>query len=169
MDTVLNSYVYTQLVGFINPNHGWLGAGSALYETTDGGATWNNTFVGSSYNRFFKINDNLAFLSGSNVYRYGETNLGIEEADVYNEVHELTVTPNPASDQIQIELALHSKTKAQLMLLDMKGTILHTFMDEVQSNSSHNFEYAVNNLSAQTLFLVLKTNEGLVYRKIVVQ
>lgn len=169
MDTVLNTYVYTQLVGFINPNHGWLGAGSNLYETTDGGVTWNNTFVGSSYNRFHKVNDNLAFLSGSEIYRYGESNLGTETIAEHDEVHELVVTPNPAVDFIQIDLKINSKTKIQLMLLDMQGRILETFLDEVKSPSKHSFTYTVKNLNNQALFVVLKCNEGLVYRKILVQ
>lgn len=169
MDTILNTYVYTQLIGFINPNQGWLGAGSNLYETTDGGASWNNIFLGSSYNRFHKVDDNLAFFSGSKIYKYGESSAGIGETPVHDEVHELTVTPNPASDFIHIDLTLNSKTKAQLILLDMEGRILTTFLDEVKSPDNYSFEYSVKNLSAQTLFLVLKCNEGLVYRKILIQ
>ena len=169
MDTILNTYAYTQLIGFINPNQGWLGAGTILYETTDGGASWNNILLGSSYNRFHKINDNVAFLSGSKIYKYDESSAGIGETPVHEEVHELTVTPNPASDFIHIDLTLNSKTNAQLILLDMEGRILTTFLDEMKSPDNYSFEYSVKNLSAQTLFLVLKCNEGLVYRKIIIQ
>lgn len=169
MDTILNYYVYTQLVGFITPSHGWLGAGLNLYETLDGGTTWNTIFVGSSYNRFHKINDDLAFLSGSKIYRYGESNLGIETEAKHDEVHGLVISPNPANDFIQIDLELKSKTVAQLMLMDMQGRILHTFIDEPKSPETLSFSYSVKELSNQTLFIVLRSNEGLVYRKILVQ
>lgn len=169
MDTILNNYVYTQLVGFINPDHGWLGAGLNLFETIDGGVTWNNTAVGSSYNRFYKLNNNIAFLTGAKLYKYEENNVGVETLTEHNEVHELVVSPNPASDFIQIELKLNSKTKAQLMLINMQGQILNTFLDDVKSPSTHSFTYKIKNLTAQTLFLILKCNEGLVYRKILIQ
>lgn len=169
MDTILNNYVYTQLVGFITPSHGWLGAGSNLYETTDGGITWNNINVGSSYNRFHKINDNLAFLSGSEIYRYGESNLGVESPLDHDEVHGLVVSPNPADDYIQIDLELNSKTVAQLLLMDMQGRLLHTFVDEPKSPGKISFKYSVEDLGGQALFIILKSNEGLIYRKIIVQ
>lgn len=169
MDTIFDVFIYTQLVGFIDPMHGWLGGGSSLYETTDGGVTWTNTPVGSAYNRFHKVNDNLAFFSGKKVYRYLYSDLGVETFTEYDEVHELVVTPNPASDFIQIDLTINSKTRTQLMLLDMQGRILETFLDEVKMPSEHTFNYSVKNLNSQTLFLVLKSNEGLVYRKIIVQ
>jgi photosystem II stability/assembly factor-like uncharacterized protein len=169
MDTILNTFVYTQLVGFINPNHGWLGGGSNLYETIDSGVTWNNSSLGSAYNRFHKIDDNLAFLTGAEIYRYGESNAGIGGSLEHDEVHELTVSPNPASDFIHIDLKLNSKTKAQLMLIDMQGRIINSFLDEVKLPNTFTFNYSIKHLSDQTLFLVLKCNEGMVYRKIIIQ
>ncbi|MCH2223550.1 MAG: YCF48-related protein [Crocinitomicaceae bacterium] len=169
MDTILNTYVYTQLVGFIDSDHGWLGAGSELYETIDGGITWEQVILGSSYNRFFRINDNIAFMSGSEIYKYGGTQVGMEEVPAYDEVHELSVSPNPASDKIHIDLTLNSHTEAQLMLIDMNGKVLYTFLDEVREPGSLTFDYSLADLSAQSLVLVLRSNEGIVYQKLIVE
>lgn len=115
MDTIMDTYVYTQLVGFIDPMHGFLGAGTNLFETTDGGDTWNNIWLnGGSYNRFHKINEDLAFLTGRTVYKYNKGTQSAAEFEPHTEVHELNVSPNPTTDEIQISLNLKSKTKAQL-------------------------------------------------------
>lgn len=169
MDTILNTYVYTQLVGFINPNHGWLGANSNLYETTDGGVSWNQQFVGSSYNRFHKLSEDAAFLTGSMVYKYGGSQADIENPTLHDEVHELTVSPNPTNDMIHIDLTLHSKTRAQLMLIDAQGRVVTTFLNEIEMPNTFSFDYSLNDQMNQTFFVILKCNEGLVYRKVILQ
>ncbi len=68
--TISDQFYNTQSVGFIDPLTGWVGGKSYLFETTDGGNTWHEIQVGGEYNRFFRIDQNTAFLSGNKIYKY---------------------------------------------------------------------------------------------------
>ena len=70
-DTIIsNLYYYVQAIGFLTPQLGWTGGDNALLETTDGGTTWDPIYIGQGFNRFFRINDSTAFLTGQRLYHY---------------------------------------------------------------------------------------------------
>lgn len=171
IDTIFDGYSYMQMIGFIDPNHGWAGGDAVSYETTDGGETWHPFFseVGT-LNRFFRINDNLAYMSGEKVYKFGESSVGVVE-NSYDEIHELAVSPNPAIDKMNIALKVNSNTHCQLLLYSADGHLLKTVLDQriSPSEASLNLEVALDKIPAQTLYVVLKTNEGTIYRTVVKQ
>ncbi|MEC9208831.1 MAG: hypothetical protein VX762_00200 [Bacteroidota bacterium] len=66
-----NSSYETEAIGFINDTIGWIGVRHyPSFQTTDGGDTWQQGFVGSFLNRFRFINDTLAYACGETVYKY---------------------------------------------------------------------------------------------------
>ena len=66
-----NSSYETEAIGFVNDTLGWMGVRHyPSFQTTDGGDTWQQGFVGSFLNRFRFFNDTLAYACGETVYKY---------------------------------------------------------------------------------------------------
>jgi len=160
----VNSYVQT--IGFLDSLHGWTG-GSFLYATEDGGTTWNQVAVGSSFNRFFRVNNNTAFLTGKGLYKYYSGGVvGLSEALPYDEVHDLHVYPNPTYDRVEVVMYIHNKTYGRLQLFDAAGNPVRTLYDGPVQQGTLNFTASLAELPAGTYILVLKTNEGNIERRI---
>ncbi|HAX50166.1 MAG TPA: T9SS type A sorting domain-containing protein [Ignavibacteria bacterium] len=72
---------FTQGIGFIDQNTGWIGGdffNNYTYETTNGGITWDVNPFGFKVNRIRFINDTIGYAGGSGVYKYtSEENIGI--------------------------------------------------------------------------------------------
>ncbi len=174
---VRNTYAYIQTIGFIDSLKGWTGGtgwgptgGTVLLETSDGGTTWQQISIGSNFNRFLKLNDSTAMLSGARIYRYkhrtGNIN-GIREKKAEPETHKLTVSPNPASTVVQIEVKTRNKTYGKLHLYSADGRLLEAIAEEQFPKGVKRFKVSVEKYPPQMLFLVFKTNEDLVYQKII--
>lgn len=71
---------FTQGIGFINANTGWLGGfgGNYTYETNDRGNTWHTNNFGRDINRIRFLNDTIGYAGGTGVYKYTtEQSIGI--------------------------------------------------------------------------------------------
>ena len=123
--------------------------------------------MGAGYNRFFKTNDSTAFLSGARIYKYKVGNLsGIIDTQPFDEIHSLNISPNPASDLINIEMTIHNKTNCKLQLYSSDGKLIQSIYDGQIEKGTKQFSIKSEKISPQTVYLILKTNEGLVHRKI---
>lgn len=166
-DTIRNTYSYMQTIGFIDSQHGWSGGLSTLFETLDGGLNWNPITVGTAYNRFFRVNGNTAFLSGDKIYKYSN---GIPTAshqtEKNGEIHTLNVSPNPLNEVAEVEIHMGNKTYGKLQLYTADGKLLETLYEGIIEKGYKHFTLNCGRFDAQNLYLVLKTNEELVYRKL---
>lgn len=100
----------TQGIGFVNKDHGWIGGYyNGMFETLNGGLTWDTLQVNEKCNRFFLI-DNTMYLSAGTVYKYnGEHHSGISTTTPVSYQHKLyPVTPNPAKGIISIEFDVNA-------------------------------------------------------------
>ena len=170
-ETVLvsNTYSYVQMVGFLNANHGWIGGNNAVYETFDGGASWTPTFIGSTYNRFFKVNEYTAYLTGTRIYKYIDGDASTPELEPHDDLHSLECTPNPVSDELTVTLTLADDSRCKLDLIGLDGRIIRTIFDDYGKQGEQVFKLDLRNLEPQTVFVVLQSNEGTIFRKLVVQ
>jgi photosystem II stability/assembly factor-like uncharacterized protein len=114
----------TQGVGFVTELHGWLGGYyDGLFETWDGGKTWDTISFGGNFNRFFVLDSNHVFAAGKQVYFYGRR-LPKPGATAVNELnsaqHKLfPVTPNPANEEVKIEFDLFKTTNVLLQVVSI--------------------------------------------------
>ncbi|MFT5668704.1 MAG: photosystem II stability/assembly factor-like uncharacterized protein [Vicingaceae bacterium] len=162
-----------QMIGFIDSLKGWTGGAAALFETIDGGQTWNRTISaitgGSYYNRFTKKNDSSAFISGARVYQYIANTLltGFvhEEKKESIDIHSIQIIPNPTSS-LRFNVELGNKTNAIIQLINMGGNILETFYNGELPAGEHTF-YSKKRFKPQSMFLVMRTNEGLFSEKVI--
>lgn len=159
-----------QSVGFLTPKIGFIG-GDSLYQTFDGGRSWTNALpVGSSYNRFFRINDHVAFLTGRNVYKFNaQTSEPLGSTPPFDEVHGLKIFPNPASDHIRVEAVFRNPTMVRLEIFDAKGALLGNLFEGHINADSRTFLFPVAQHPAGTYFVVLRTNEGKITRSFIKQ
>lgn len=167
-DTIRNTYQYTQTIGFMDSLHGWCGGLGTLFETIDGGINWEPVSVGNAYNRFFRINETTAFLTGDKIYKY---NGGIPTFSSASgrvaEAHGLHVAPNPVNDIIEVIADIRNRTYCKLQLYAADGKLLETLYEGPIEKGERQFNVNCMHLEPQILYLVLKTNEELVYRKLV--
>ena len=72
------SHYYTQGIGFIDQNIGWIGGSSrSTYETRDGGNTWKQLKnAGRGFNNFQFFGNNLAYGVGFGVYKNSDVQKG---------------------------------------------------------------------------------------------
>lgn len=168
---------FVQMGGFINVDTGWTGAYEIL-ETFDGGETWHINNFGYNMNRFFKLHDNLAYASGDSVYIYTDTTYvapidTTEDTTImvsnYHPAHEiLTISPNPSAGQIFIQYEIDRFTTIDLNIFDMNGIIIkNIYCGKIQQGVySTTWEH---HLPAGEYVISLHSNEGLRYKKFVVQ
>ncbi len=161
-------YQYIQTVGFLDSLHGWTGGNATLYETMDGGDSWTKVIVGVGYNRFFRINDSTAYLTGGQVYKYsgGLTSIPVPPLPV-DEVHILKVHPNPVSDLLTIDIDLRSKSHCIIHLYSSDGQLLRTILDQPGVSGKNSFTVSLRDISPQVLYVSMHTNEGVVSREVV--
>ncbi|MFM9951865.1 MAG: photosystem II stability/assembly factor-like protein [Saprospiraceae bacterium] len=158
---------HMQAVGFMTPLHGWTGGDGYLYETTDGGNTWNlvNPGIGHSYNRFFKLNDQTAFLSGVQIYKYSSgTVTANTEPEPVNTATSLRVFPNPASERFEVEVEIPRRTNCKLELFASDGRLVRNIHGKPVEKGSYTFVVTLENLPAQAYYLVLRTDEEYLFQ-----
>ncbi|MBK7270901.1 MAG: photosystem II stability/assembly factor-like protein [Flavobacteriales bacterium] len=161
-DTIIsNLYYYVQAIGFLTPQLGWTGGDNALLETTDGGTTWDPIYIGQGYNRFFRINDSTAFLTGQRLYHY-TTDLPTAMAEPLPtlEAHTFTATPTLTAGPLTIAVDLLQDTWMKVYVLGADGRLLRTLYDARATTGAHRFDTDLSALPAQPLVILLHTNHG---------
>jgi photosystem II stability/assembly factor-like uncharacterized protein len=170
--TVDEEFYDIQMVGFIDRLHGWTGGAEKLFETTDGGDTWEELDLGSTYyNRFLKLDNGTAYLTGRGVFKFTReviTNIP-EGPDANNDIHSLDVSPNPASGKVAVSINFGNPTMAQLFLYSATGKTITTLFSDVTPAGARTFSFDVSGMPSQSLVVALQTNEGVLIRKVVVK
>ncbi len=166
---VKNSYFRLQTVGFVTPEHGWTGD-NALFETTNGGQTWQSinasSIFGGAFNRFFRINAQKAFLSGNSIFRYDGISSASQEPAAQNnnqDIHQLKVSPNPSSGDIQISIDLRQKTQVILKIYAFNGGFEEVLWTGEHASGEYLLQASLANKPAGVYVIYLKTHHGAQY------
>ena len=130
--------VEIQAVGFITENHGWMGGhNSGLYETFDSGTTWNNINVGSNLNRIFVINENLAYASGTTIYKWEDIRLGTPDFQEMDRIPlAVIVYPNPVKDVLNVTIDFTNTDHLIIELYNLLGQRLKELKVDSIPNAS---------------------------------
>jgi photosystem II stability/assembly factor-like uncharacterized protein len=163
------AYHYVQAIGFITPHHGWIGGDDSLLETLDGGETWNPMALGSGYNRFFRLNDSLAFLSAFQVFRWdGPFTTGVEEVALSHEVDEMRISPNPTEGRFTVDARLVRPSRAKLHVYDAQARLVTTAVDAPLPAGPARWTIDLSAQPPGTFFVVLHTNDGQVQQRVAI-
>ncbi|WP_353779771.1 YCF48-related protein [Winogradskyella sp. 3972H.M.0a.05] len=162
-----------QGIGFLTEDIGWIGGFNQLfYETLDGGQTWEyKPSVGSSFNRFQRVNDTLMYSSGTNVYRYADASLSIEEFEINQpKGHTITIDGKvPVEGNTDIMVNLVNNTFAELSVYDINGKRVQTISRGMKSSGDHHISWETSSLTPGAYFLVLYTYHGYESIKVIVR
>ncbi len=178
------SWNYMQMIGFKDAQTGWTGgtadgsgeAGTKLYRTEDGGNTWELGQEASSsfrtFNRFFQVGKDDVFMTGRKIYRYDPDSgtepipLNISQKTLE---HTLTVYPNPASSVISVSIDLTNDTIIWLEVFDENGKLIEEVYRGAIGQGPKEFTLKSKNLSNGRYFVVLHSNENMIYRNLIIK
>lgn len=169
--TIRPTFYHLQVVGFIDSLKGWAGDDD-LFETTDGGLTWKTVLpAASGFNRFFRVNEGLAFLSANVVYK--------QKFDVITAVppvtpdatqgHQLRIVPNPVKGITSVEAIFERNTFASIAIFSSFGSKLKQLVHARVVKGLQRFSYDFSRQAAGTYFVVMRTDEGLIYQQVLRQ
>lgn len=158
METVIDTFYQSQTIGFVDSIYGVTGGLNQLFETFNGGITWSKSSTGSNYNRFFKVNDSTAFLSGAQLYKYSKKPLNISKLTIdYSQ--NLKVFQNQNS--LLISFSLPHKSHVLIDLIDVNWRLIRQLKNEFINSEDVSFSIPVSSLKSGVYFVALHTNYGL--------
>ncbi|MCU0319650.1 MAG: YCF48-related protein [Flavobacteriales bacterium] len=166
LDTLANGFGRLQGVGFLDPQRGWAGD-NVLFSTTNGGESWSSSFQLPGFNRFHKVNDQLAFAGGYGLFRYGPLNTGLPQPAPVAEVRDrLTATPLDAST-LRIDVDLHNSGYSGIRIHGTLGAVVKEVNNGRLSPGPHSFTVDISDLASGTYHASLYTNLGFVSQPVV--
>ncbi|MCF8238239.1 MAG: hypothetical protein K9I85_08800 [Saprospiraceae bacterium] len=155
-----------QGIGFRDEWHGWVSPRyEPLFETQDGGVTWQQLSAMPGMNRFFRIDQDLIYASGrGGVFRFDGMNTSIQEFQEEPPMHAiLELSPNPAVQELLVRIRLDVTT---MVCMDILSTItgqvspcIRTRMDAGQHTLAIPSE-VMSGLPSGPYLITLRTNEG---------
>ena len=160
---------YIEGIGFIDSLKGWAGGwGNSTYESNDGGITWSPVAVCPWLNRFYKINDTLAFASGNSIWKYNSLMTGVKPVPIKNvsPYVALNCYPNPVNETLNIDVSLSITTHAMVVLFDGNGIRVKTIDNSDKPRGKFQYRLDLKYLPAGIYYLMLKTNEDKRIQKI---
>lgn len=158
---------YLQSIGFIDTQRGWTG-GNQLFETTDGGNSWTKIVANNnSYDRFQRVNSNLAYLSSVIIYKLENPTALSKETAGKEKPRWLNVYPNPTKDQISYQLNLPNKTMFGIRLFNANQQLIWEQVDE-KEKGIHKAKID-QKLSPGIYFVYIMFNEHAEYMKVIVE
>lgn len=159
-----------QMVGFLDTLHGFAGGYyPQLFETKDGGQTWDSLVLDNNYNRFWRVSDKRAFLTGKGIYMYRDTTsvpddttgviTGLPALRPYDD--EIKLFPNPVGNKLNIELELVLNTYVLLSIITAEGRIEKMVYDGPLSGGKHPLAISVADLPKGMHYVQLHTHLGI--------
>jgi photosystem II stability/assembly factor-like uncharacterized protein len=154
-------------IGFIDEKKGWTGGDYGFsFQSNDGGLTWDTVNICPLMDRVFKVNDTLLFATGDRIWKYNTT--GFIPAIPANHYASMKCSPNPVSDNLNIDISVSVSTHVLLMLLDNSGRRVSVIANEDKSKGSYKYKFSTYRLPPGMYYIALKTHEDKVVTKILV-
>lgn len=146
-------------VGFLDSLHGWTGGDfSYAFETFDGGVTWDTIYTLEWFNRFFRMNDSVAFAAGFRIWKYNPTATGVNSPPTPT-YSTLSATPNPADENITLQYSVAQPTRVTILLCDVNGKIISNVENALKPEGEYLTHINTSALASGTYLVVMKTYE----------
>lgn len=156
-----------QGVGFLTPELGWAGD-NLLFSTNNAGQSWSTSFGIPGFNRFHKVNDQLAFAGGYGIFRYGPVDTAIPGTSPLPHVQDrLVVVPVGDGQSIRIDVELHHRSHAGIRIHNELGAVVHEVNGTYLSAGEHSFTVDLSKLAVGVYSASLYTNLGFVTARFV--
>jgi photosystem II stability/assembly factor-like uncharacterized protein len=172
--TIDGSNQYAEAIGFVNNmSTGWIasGAGSGMYQTTDGGSSWTFMNFGQKIHSMFVVNDTTIYACGQRIYKYTTKIVGIQNNTytIPEDFHILYQNyPNPFNPATTIKFYLKSASHVKMRIYDLKGELIASLTDEVRNAGMNEVTWNAGDVPSGIYFYSMMTDEGILYRKAVI-
>lgn len=165
-----SSFNSTQGIGFANAQQGWLGGYyNGMFETLDGGLTWNYLLFGRYLNRFFVLDATHIYAGGSKIYFWGNDNpnavSSAGSAANHAPHHLYDISPNPARGTVKIEFDLYTNTYVVLNVVNVDGRKNWRIADGTMPKGHYTYEWSSADAPAGNYLVWMGTNEIPVVKK----
>ena len=152
----------TQGIGFVNRQKGWVGGYyNGMFETNDGGLTWDTLGVNQECDRFFLI-DSTMYVSANTVYKYSSNHTsGIGTVPSPSYVHKLyPITPNPSNGIVQIDFDINvHQTNVVLDVVNIDGRKTYPVMSGYLKPGHYSYRWDGSNAANGNYIVWLGTDE----------
>ncbi|MFI1745404.1 YCF48-related protein [Thalassobellus sediminis] len=152
-----------QAIGFISENHGWMGGHTTgFYETIDGGQNWTNLNIGNNLNRIFIINSNLAYASGTSIYKFTDEALGNNNTKEQSRKKlNIKFKSNPVESTLNFSIEFLSSDNILIELYNTQGQYIKQLSrDIITSPITKKYKFNINNLSSGPYIINFHNNTG---------
>lgn len=147
-----------QGVGFIDPLLGWAGGENGkLFETKDGGLTWDSIPVIPYMNRVVKLNSNSMLATGTQIWKYNGT--GTYPAIPATRHAWLTCYPNPVKDVLTMNAAITNPSRIVVAVYDQAGRRVKVVENADRAGGSYQYFLDTKSFQPGVYHVVLKTHE----------
>ncbi|HCW08156.1 MAG TPA: hypothetical protein DGG95_12415 [Cytophagales bacterium] len=167
IDTNIGKNIDIQGIGFINANHGWIGGNSqGMYETKDGGSTWKLVNNYENMDRFFPVNKNTYYFSGTTIFQLNGLITGIDPPP-FIPAHSLEIYPNPANLECKAKVTFDKATMATISLRDITGRPMKEIYRGQVDAGEHIYDIELKEVEAGEYVIYLLTNERFLGKKLI--
>ena len=145
-----NASAGLQGIGFISPTTGWASGRGVTSVTTDGGTTWTqlghynpatgNGQLDGSMNRFFVVNDTLAYGVGLRLYELttaSATGTSLESNPLPESFSLANPYPNPFTEEARVPYTLERASMVHVQVIDMLGRTHRSFPSQFRQPGSY--------------------------------
>lgn len=147
---------FAQGIGFINDSTGWCGSrANQVKQTTDGGATWQVVPFVPNFNRFRRLNDTLAYASGTRIWKYGRHVTGVAEPAIPAGLVLEQNYPNPFAARTTLRYTLPRRGRAVLRIYDLAGRPVRTLVDAEQGPGAYEVKLALPYIADSPFYCTL--------------
>jgi photosystem II stability/assembly factor-like uncharacterized protein len=156
-------------IGFLDAQKGWTGgAADYSFESNDGGMTWDTIHVCPFMNRVFRVNDTTVFASGNRIWKYSATSFAPVAIPPEPHYAWMNCSPNPVNDKLSIDITIARQTRVFLTILDHTGMRVNVIENADKQKGSYQYKFNTNQLPPGMYYVLLKTHEDKVLKKIIV-
>ncbi len=161
-----------QGICFVNSATGWIGphpqSGRTrnIYQTDDGGISWQEVTFGRNINRFRMLSDTLGYAVGETIYKYTRTNISHVDSDQklplaakFN-LHQNY--PNPFNPTTNINYQLPITNYVDLSIYNLLGQKVATLISQQQEAGFHQLEWDATGLASGVYYYRLSTDAGFI-------
>jgi photosystem II stability/assembly factor-like uncharacterized protein len=162
--------VSTQGIGFLNENTGWIGGDiSYTYKTTNGGLNWQEDNFGRYVNRIRFINDSIGYGAGSNMYKFTNEPIGIQQ--ISTEVPEQFALyqnyPNPFNPMTKIKFEIPLESFVTIKIYNALGKEISALAEDYLQGGSYSVNWDAANYPSGIYIYKLTANDISVSKKMI--
>lgn len=167
--------VYTQGIGFINQNTGWIGGDTNYtFKTTNGGFSWQADNFGRNINRIRFINDSIGYAVGSRIYKFTSEPIGIHpvSTEIPKQFTLFQNYPNPFNSETKIRFEIPSVNQrnafdTKLIIYNALGQEIVTLVNEQLQPGVYEVNWDASDFPSGIYFYELKTDDFTQTKKLV--